>query len=131
MALFGKKKVAPAKPEAFDKTNEIKKLSVFITIVNKNQGDAVSKIFQRIGVSAQFIQRGEGTATAQIKDILGIEDNGKDIVISIIKKESIPEAKAEIEAFFAASKHNKGIGFTIPLTSVAGVKIYKFLTNTL
>lgn len=131
MALFGKKKTVPAKPEAFDKSNDIKKLSLFITIVPKNQGDAVSKIFQRIGTSAQFIQRGEGTATKAIRDILGIEDNGKDIVFTLIKQDSIPDAKVEIEAFFAASKRNKGIGFTIPLTSVAGVKIYKFLTNTL
>ena len=131
MALFGKKKVAPVKEEAFDKTNDIKKLSLFITVVNKNQGEAITKIFQRLGVSAQFIQRGEGTATAQIRDILSIEDNSKDVVISIIKRETIPDAKMEIEAFFAASKRNKGIGFTIPFTSVAGVKIYQFLANTL
>ena len=130
MAIFGKKKTE-IKNEPFESRNDIKKLSIFITIVPQNLANPIIKIFQSVGSSAQFVQRGEGTATKQLRDILGIENNGKDIVISIVTKDSIPEAKIELEAFFAASKKNKGIAFTIPMTSVAGVKVYQFLSNTL
>lgn len=132
MAIFGKKKNETNKTaEPFEKKKDLEKLSIFVTIVNANLADTITKIFQGVGVSAQFVQRGQGTATKQIKDILGIEDNSKDVVFSIIKQSAIPDAKAELEAFFAASKKNKGIGFTIPMTSVTGVTVYKFLTNTL
>lgn len=130
MAIFGRKKVE-TKNEPFEARKDIKKLSMFVTIVNANLATPILRIFENAGVSAQFVQRGQGTATKQIRDILGIEDNSKDIVISLIKKESIPDVKVELEAFFAASKRNKGIGFSIPMTSVIGVTVYNFLANAL
>lgn len=130
MALFKKKK-QPVETKPFDQSEEIKKLDLFVTIVPAGQAAPVIKIFADAGVSAQFVQRGRGTATKQIYDILGIEENGKDIVLSFIKKESIPDVKVELEAFFAASKRNKGIGFSIPMTSLIGVKVYQFLADTL
>lgn len=130
LSLFGKKK-SKNENKSFEQRNNIKKMSMFVTIVNANLAGPITKIFENAGVSAQFVQRGQGTATKQIRDILGIEDNGKDIVISLVKQESIPDIKIELEAFFAASKHNKGIGFSIPFDSMIGVKIYQFLTNSL
>ena len=112
-------------PSAFDK------LSIFITIVNHGLAGPIIKLFEHAGVSAQFIQRGNGTATRQIRDILGIEDTGKDIVISIIKKDKIADVKPDLLAFFSASKYNKGIGFSIPMTSMIGIKVYQFLADSL
>lgn len=125
------RKVTAKAPESFEKTNEIKQLSLYVTIVNRGQADAITSLFQRMGSAAQFINVGNGTATKNVLDILGIEDNGKDIVFSLIKQELIPDAKKELEAFFAASKRNRGIGFSIKLTSMVGVKLYRFLTDSL
>ena len=130
MALFSKKKQVQNN-EPFEKRDDLKKLSLFITIVNAGQAAPIIKIFEDAGVSAQIVQRGRGTATRQIMDILGVEDNGKDVVLSFIKQESIPDVKVELNAFFAASKKNKGIGFSVPLTSIIGVKVYQFLADTL
>lgn len=134
MALINRK---PKKKEvdqaklAYDQSNEIKKMSLFVTIVDHGQSEAVLKICQDIGCSLQFVQMGQGTAQKQILEILGVSDNKKDVVLSIIKKENIPEIKREIEAFFAVNKRNRGIGFSIPLTSVAGIKAYQFLSDCL
>lgn len=130
MAIITKRKT-PAKPPKFQENPNIKKLSIFVTIVNHGQANAVMKIFQRYEVAAQFVQRGQGTASKDILGILGIEDTGKDIIISIIKQENIPEVKPELEAYFIASKSNKGIGMAIPMNSIIGVTLYKFLTNTI
>ncbi len=130
MALFKKKKEVVA-PKPFEERKDIEKLSIFITIVNKGQGEAVLKLFESNGCAAQVVQRGRGTATKQMYDILGVEDNKKDIVFSVIKQSSIPDAKKDLEAFFAASKRNKGIGFSIPMTSIIGVSVYQFLTDSL
>ena len=64
-----------------------------------------------------------------MRDILGIEDNGKEIIISLIPNERIEEAKNELEAFFKVNKRNRGIGFSIPMTSLIGMKVYQFLTD--
>lgn len=113
----------------FEKSNEIKKLSLFVTIVNTGQGDAVANLFKNLNVSAQFIQKAEGTANRSIKDLLGIEDNRKEVVLSIIRTEDVPNAKREVESFFLASKRNKGIAISISMTSIVGVTAYRFLAN--
>ena len=79
----------------------------------------------------QFIEVGNGTANKNVLDILGIEDNAKEIIFALIKTELVKDARKELEAFFMASKKNKGIGFAIDLTSIIGVKLYRFLTNSL
>ena len=130
MGLFKKKKQEVETKNEFqlDESN-IKKISMFITIVNRGQGNYVLKIFEQEGANAQFVQLGEGTAQKEVRDILGIEDNGKEIIISLIPNERIEEAKNELEAFFKVNKRNRGIGFSIPMTSLIGMKVYQFLAD--
>jgi len=119
------KKIIPAIPV------EYKKLVLYFVIVNANQGESVVKLFQQLGSSLQIRHLGVGTATKQVLDVLGVEDNKKEVVVSIIPEEKVEDAVSELEAFFAASKKNRGVGFSISLTSMVGVKLYHFLTNTL
>lgn len=131
MKLFKKKKT----PENVNNSNisasTTKKLLMFITIVNRGQGNYVLKLFESEGANAQFVQYGEGTAQKEIRDILGIEDNTKEIIVSLISEDKIESAKKELEAFFKISKRNRGIGFSIPMTSLIGMKLYQFLTDSL
>lgn len=108
-----------------------KKLSLFITIVNRGQASPILHLFERGGSSAQFVQSGEGTAQKEIYDILGLEDNQKDVVLSFVSEEKIHDLIIELEAYFAGSKHNKGISLTIPLASIIGVRVYQFLADAL
>ena len=125
------KKVKAIKSKYYDRMNELKPLVVLVTIVNRTQGNAIVKICESHGASMQFIESGHGTAQNSILQILGINDNSKDVVFSILRQEAIPELKQEIEAFFLASKRNKGIAFTIKLTTVAGIRIYQYLADIL
>lgn len=117
--------------QSFEKTNEIKKLCLYVTIVNKGQANAVTSLFQRMGSALQYVEVGNGTANKNVLDILGIEDNAKEIVFAVIKEELVKEAARELQAFFMANKKNKGIGFKVDLTSMIGVKLYRFLTDSL
>lgn len=113
----------------YDKTNEIKPLVAYFAIVNQGNAGAVIDIFRRAGSTTSFVQMGTGTASKHVRDILGIEDNRKEIVVSIIREELLKEATVELEAFYAASKRNKGIGFSVSLTGLSGVRMYQFLAN--
>ena len=129
MAIFKKKEPKKTNKQVA-KENETKKLSVFITIVNQGQGSYVTKIFEQEGSNAQFVQIGEGTAQKEIRDILGIEDNSKEIIFSLIPNNKIESAKKELEAFFKINKRNRGVGFSIPMTSLIGMKVYQFLADS-
>ena len=131
MGLFKKAKKENTEIKSDVSKSDIKKLSMFITIVNRGQGNFVLKLFESEGANAQFVQYGEGTAQKEIRDILGIEDNSKEIIISLISQDKIDSAKRELEAFFKVSKRNRGIGFSIPMTSLIGMKFYQFLVDTL
>lgn len=107
-----------------------KKLSLYFVIVNKGQGDAVVKLFaSRFKTSLTYLHKGEGTATDKVSEILGFNDNRKDVVISVIKREQLKDIKEEIESFFAIHKRNKGVAFSVPLDSVVGTNTYHFLAN--
>ena len=115
----------------FDEQNEIKKLVLYIVIVNKGRANNIIKLMQRYKASACFVQYGNGTADKKILDILGITDNQKDVIMSFLKESEISNFKKDLSAFLIASKRNEGIGFAIPLTSIIGVKLYQFLTDSL
>lgn len=129
MGIFNKIKQSKQLP-TLDGVVE-KKLSLFVTIVNDGLAESVIKVFEHVGASAQFVQKGNGTAQKEIRDILGIEDNGKEVVLSFIDQDSIKDAKNELVAIFMTSKKGSGIGFAIPLTSIIGVRVYQFLADTI
>ena len=129
MGLFKRKKKEEAKELPSLDNIVQKKLLLFITIVSSGQADRIIRLFERHGVSAQFVQSGEGTATKDIYNILGIEEVEKDIVFSFVTEEIIPDVKKELSDYFTSSKRNRGIGMAIPLSSIIGVRVYQFLAD--
>ncbi len=128
MALLKKKKIET--PQPIESREDLVKPYVYVTIVDEGVGQSIIKLCQSLKVSAQFLQKGQGTANKQIRDILGIEDNKKEIIFSLVREDLIPDLKKELEAFFLSSKKNKGIGFSIKMDSLIGVRLYHFLTHT-
>lgn len=128
MKLFKKKNVE--KNELPSLKNIVqKKLLLFITIVTSGHGSHITRMFEKIGVSAQFVQSGEGTATKEINNLLGVEDVDKDIVVSFITEDKIPLIRQDLSEYFSSNKRNRGIGMAIQLSSVIGVRVYQFLAN--
>lgn len=130
---ISKRKVIVPKEEerpAFETREDIRRLYLYTIIVPRGQSDNIVRILKAYKSSAQFIQYGEGTASNAIREILGTEDTKKDVVFSIVREDAIPDIKRELDVYFIASKRNRGIAYTIQLTSIIGVKLYKFLTQT-
>lgn len=131
MPIIRKKKVKKEVAYEDRKDIEIKKLLMHITIVPSEQGPTVNKLFKSLGVSCQFTQRGRGTASKKVREILGVEDNHKELIFSLVPEDLVPKMNLELEAFFAANDRNKGIAFTIPLESIMSVRVYNFLADML
>ncbi len=114
----------------YEKEFKLEKLKLYILIVPRNHSDYFINEFKKTDIACNFVVYGKGTATKDIFELLGIGETSKDIIFSLVKENDIEKIKSIAEYRFNVSKTAKGIGFSIPLSSVAGVLMYRYLTNT-
>ena len=126
-----------ANPSATDKSTHSAgmrsphKMQLLVTVVNKDKTDFYVDLLQGFEVNLQAVLSARGTAASQTLEMLGLGDNERSVILSVIKKRRSDEAMALLEEKFKSVKGGKGIAYTIPLTSTIGVAIYQFLSNTL
>jgi hypothetical protein len=123
--IVEKKQIAP-----YEKTHELSKLRLFITIVNEGQASAIVKIMEHNESSTSCVILGRGTASKDIYEVLGIGEEKKQIILSVVREDKINSIKEELSYRFSLSSVAKGIGFSVVITSLIGVSLYKFLSNT-
>ncbi len=114
-----------------NKSNKVSsnKLKLLITIVNRNKAEFYLDLIQSFDVNMQVVMLGNGMAPKSMLELLGLANNEKAVICSVIVENKISDALHEIDNKFNTIKDGKGIAFTIPLTSVIGTLIYGFLSN--
>lgn len=112
-------------------TNKVSsnKLKMLFTIVNRNKAEFYMDLIQSFEVNMQIAILGHGMAPKSMLELLGLANNEKVIIASVIQESKINDTLCAIEEKFNTIKDGKGIAFTIPLTSVIGTLIYGFLSN--
>ncbi|MBQ8291254.1 MAG: hypothetical protein IJX88_01915 [Clostridia bacterium] len=119
-----------SKPAKKKKTgSDIKKLKLLITIVPRKKTEFFVDFIGGFEVNFQSVLLGEGTARSETLHMLGLEDSEKGVIISVIREDKSEEILRGLDEKFHSVKRAKGIAFTIPLTSVIGVTLYRFLSN--
>ncbi len=114
---------------SYQASHEIVKLSFGTVIVNKGQDDYVISLLKKHKVSAFFSKIGEGTASKEVYNLIGLEDNSKSVIFFIFRKDMVDEIKEDLKIYFNASKYNKGVFVSVDLVSIIGVMSYRFLGN--
>ena len=114
----------------FDQSHRLQKLLLVITVVGRGQGDAIIALANQCESNFSFLAQGKGTAPNAFYSILGNSSLKKDVVFSIVKQSRYERFAEALQERFSVSKMAKGISFTIEMSSVAGVSIYKYLSNT-
>ena len=114
----------------YEKTHRLKSLLLVVTIVGQGQGDAIVSLANKYESNFSFTSRGRGTAPNNFYELLGRGSLKKDVVFSIMKEINYEGFEKELKARFAVSQMAKGISYCIRLDSVAGVSVYKMLSNT-
>lgn len=114
----------------YEKTHRLKSLLLVVTVVGKGQGDAIVSLANKYECNFSFACRGRGTAPNNFYAILGGGSLKKDVVFSILKEINYEGFEKELKARFAVSAMAKGISYCIRMDSVAGVSVYKMLSNT-
>jgi len=106
------------------------KLKLLITVVNREKAELYSTLLQSFEVNMQLIVAAEGTANTEMLRYLGLTDNKKAVILSVIREDRAEAALRFLEDKFNTVKHGKGIAYTVPMTGTIGVAIYQFLSNS-
>ena len=107
-----------------------KKMMLLFTIVNREKTEFFVDLLYNFEVNLQTVLSAHGTAGDQVRELLGLTDSQKSVIISAIRRDRVKEALATLEEKFRTVKGGKGIAYTVPISSTIGVAIYQFLSNT-
>ena len=117
------------KSKSAERTIAPKKLKLLVLVVNNNKADFYTDFLQSFEVNMQVQMHAQGTAGSEMLHYLGLEASEKRVLFSLIREDRAEEAMAALEEKFSTLRGGKGIAYTVPLSSVAGVAIYQFLSN--
>lgn len=105
------------------------RVKLLVTIVSRNKAEFYMDLLQSMEVNVQLATSGYGTASTDMLQLLGLADSEKSVIFSFVREDRAREALALLGEKFKTVRGGKGIAYTIPLKSVVGVAIYRFLTN--
>ena len=106
----------------------IKHLKLVITVVDRAKAEFYLDVLSQFEVNFQMVTSGRGTATSEIVDMLGLNIH-KSILWSVVREDMVDVVMQTLEDKFATIRGGKGIAFVVPLSSVIGVNLYRFLSN--
>ena len=104
------------------------KLEMLIAIVHNDKAAYYQSIIQSHQANLQLTVPAKGT-THLILDYLGLAERPKTLIVSLVRADEADDLFAVMQEQFLKGKDDKGLAFTIPLTSVIGTLVYGFLSN--
>lgn len=119
----------PVEKNSTPVNNGFRKLKILVTVVNRNKTEFYMDFLTAYEVNFQTAVLAQGTAKSETLYMLGLEDSDKSVIFSVIREDKAQEIMQDLEDKFHSIKDGKGIAFTIPMSSVIGVAIYRFLSN--
>ena len=108
---------------------ESNKLELLVTIVNRQKAEFYMDLIQSYEANMQMACQAQGTATPDMRKILGLVDVDKTVIFSVVQESRVSDIMYQLSKRFRTIKNGGGIAYTIPLASVIGVAVYTFLSN--
>ncbi len=109
--------------------NGVKKLKLLVTVVNRKKTEFYMDFLSQFEINLQTAVLAQGTARSETLYMLGLEDSDKSVIFSVVREDKATEVLQGLEEKFHGIKGGKGIAFTVPMSSVIGVAMYRFLSN--
>ena len=106
----------------------IKKLKLLVTVVDRPKGEFYLDVISQFEVNSQLLVGGVGTANLHLVELLGLNVH-KAVILSVAREDQVGPIMDCLEEKFATIKNGKGVSFAVPLSSVIGVNLYRFLSD--
>ena len=97
-------------------------------MVDRPKSEFYLDVLSELDVNCQIVTGGKGTATSDMVDLLGLNPQ-KAVIVSVIREDMTDQIMKVLEEKFRTIRNGKGIAFAVPLSSVIGVNMYRFLSN--
>ena len=104
---------------ATDQLKAPKKIKILVTIVEKSMADFYMNALEGFDVNLQTLLYAKGTAPTNLRSMLGMVNDGKAVIFSVVQEDRVKEILATYEDKYFKLKKGNGIAFTI----------YQFLAN--
>ena len=106
----------------------IKKLKLLFTVVDRPKGEFYLDVISQFDVNCQLAVAGQGTAASELVELLGLESQ-KAVILSVVREDMVEQIMNCLDDKFHTIRNGKGISFAVPLSSVIGVNLYRFLSD--
>ena len=106
----------------------IKKLKLLFTVVDRPKTEFYLDVLSQFDVNCQMVTGGLGTAQSELISMLGLNIH-KAVIISVVREDMVDTIMNTLEDKFNTIRNGKGIAFAVPLSSVIGVNLYRFLSD--
>ena len=113
---MAEKTIAPTRPE------------LLITVVDRSKAGFYEDLISSYA-NMQIILDGHGTADAKALRYLGISETDKAVIVSVVKKNDLEQITTVLEQKFKTIRNGKGVSAAVPMDSVIGTLIYRFLID--
>lgn len=113
----------------FEQTYNLRGLRLFVVVVHYGQAEAIRQIFNSYDTALTLVTSGVGRTFKQ-NAMHNTTMSKKHFIFAIVRDDKAPLITERLTERFKISKAATGIAYSIDLTSVVGVSVYKFLTNT-
>lgn len=103
------------------------KLYLMTTIVDRKAGKKYQELYKENEQHVMFASLGQGTASSEVLDYLGLEGAEKIVIFSVHEEKEWIFIKKQLQQKLKIDAPGGGIAFIIPLSSIGGKKALQFL----
>ena len=107
---------------------DIQKLKLVFTVVDRQKAEFYLDVLSQFDVNFQMSVPGKGTANSELISLLGLNIH-KAVLFSVVREDQVEPVMNCLEDKIKTIKNGQGISFAVPLSSVIGVNLYRFMSN--
>lgn len=105
------------------KITKVERPCILLSITDRGKSASLRDLFMRSGVFVSMVSMGEGTASSEIMDILGLVSSEKDVMFSVASLGSAREIMNALNDRLSAEINSKGIVFQIGLNAASNLLV--------
>jgi len=97
----------------------MERMKVMMTILDRGDGIALSRLFEQNGVPLHLQIIAEGTASSEILNMLGLTHREKEILVSFAPESAIEALLNRLDDDYRGILRVRGLAFSVPLTGIS------------
>lgn len=105
-------------------------LYLMTTIVDRKAINKYLDLYRENNLHVMYLTLGYGTVSSEILDYFGLDSKEKAVSFSVMQDSSWENIKIQLQKKLKIDAPGEGIAFTIPLSSIGGLKTLQFLLES-